>query len=340
MLKGITKISIAVILSLFILSGIVSAQSASGLTVQVIPEIPGPNEQVDLKLVSYSLELGNSTVSWYIDNKLVLSKKGARNFSFTTSDIGVTTNIRIAVNSPRGNTEEFLSFTPADVDILWEAVDSYTPPFYKGKALLPSQGSIKILAIPSIKQAGKYTNADKLTYVWEKDYKKRNFNEKSGYGKKSLTFTRNLIEDNEIIGVTVSTPNGSVSTKGRTILRTQEPEILFYKKSPLSGTLYENAIKKDVLITDGELEIVAEPYFFSVADKESDQIEYKWMVDNKETEGENQGNDSIIFRSTEEGGGGISNISLNVKHAKKILQFAQDTFSVSFNKENVIDFGI
>ena len=53
--------------------------------------------------------------------------------------------------------------------------------------------------------------------------------------------------------------------------------VLFYKKSPSDGVLYNNAIVDDTSISQGETTLVAEPYFLASKNKES-SFTYTWEI--------------------------------------------------------------
>jgi len=69
--------------------------------------------------------------------------------------LGEKKTVTIKVVSRRGGyLEEKITFQPALVDLMWEA-NTYTPPFYKGKALTSSKSSITVTAIPQLKTSDK-----------------------------------------------------------------------------------------------------------------------------------------------------------------------------------------
>jgi hypothetical protein len=70
---------------------------------------------------------------------------------------------------------------PQDAAILWEAVDSYAPPFYEGKKLPSPESIVRIASIPNflgIKQSSSTKNA---VYVWSRN--KSVIPDAGGYGK-------------------------------------------------------------------------------------------------------------------------------------------------------------
>jgi hypothetical protein len=121
---------------------------SSELNVEIIPTYPRPNEMVFVNLALYTDDLNSADISWYQDGKNVLSGKGEVKYSFKAGSVGTETKIEIRIKLLSGASfSKTFTLNPASVDLVWEA-NSYVPPFYKGKALHPRQGSLKLVAMP------------------------------------------------------------------------------------------------------------------------------------------------------------------------------------------------
>jgi len=84
-----------------------------------------------------------------------------------------------------------------EVDILWQG-ETYTPPFYKGRALWSSQSRITFLAIPHGAGIGNPAN---LTYRWTQNGTVLgNIN---GIGKNTLSFTDSVLSKPQTIKIDV-----------------------------------------------------------------------------------------------------------------------------------------
>ena len=78
-----------------------------------------------------------------------------------------------------------------------------------------------------------------------------------------------------------------------------------------------------------EVLISAEPYFFSIKDKDGGSVSYEWLLDNKQvTDTESDKKSELALRT--EGGSGKALVLLRVKHTTKILQFLEQSFTVNF----------
>ena len=58
-------------------------------------------------------------------------------FTFTAGSLGKTQKVTVnGVENDGTSITQSISVMPASIDLIWQA-HSYTPPFYKGKALFP-----------------------------------------------------------------------------------------------------------------------------------------------------------------------------------------------------------
>ena len=128
--------------------------SSSSVAIEVIPEVPGPFERATLVLTSYAADLDRSLVVWSVNGKEIQRGIGKKSFSFILGGVGSVSVVRVDVQtSTLGTITNTLTFNPGYVDILWEASDSYVPPFYKGKALPSSQANMRLTAVPTMLSA-------------------------------------------------------------------------------------------------------------------------------------------------------------------------------------------
>ena len=112
-----------------------------------------------------------------------------------------------------GDLNETIVIKPSVIVVLWQANNSYVPPFYKGKAMPSPDSEIKVVALPQIKNSSGFVDPKNMTYTWKKDY--TNNPDGSGYGKNSFTYVNDYLEDLNNIGVTVSTVDQKYSSKAK-----------------------------------------------------------------------------------------------------------------------------
>lgn len=218
---------------------------------------------------------------------------------------------------------------PEEVDILWQAYSS-VPPFYKGKALAPSAGLVQLTAIPNlIDQNGKKLNPNDLVYTWSQ--RGVVLGNASGYGKQSIVLENGQIPERLLnVSVSVSSFDKVISARKDINVPLSESKIIFYKKHPLEGLIYNKNIRNNFIIDDSEIEIFAEPYYFSLDDIIKNQVTYRWKVNNKDINIPlNEQGKSITFKK--EGDSGLAKVSLEIRNTNipfRIFQSAEKTVNI------------
>ncbi len=304
----------------------------AGMSLEVVPEIPKPFERVFAQIKSFSIDLDRATTTWYVNDTLVLSGKGKKQLSFNVGGVGTFTDLRVVViDAGFGTTTRSIVFKPITVDFLWESPDSYTPPFYRGKALPSPESKIKIVAIPHDAAVGKNDSSPTaFVYTWSKDGKFRDFNTQSGYGKRALTFALSLFDNAPTIGVEVSSLNKDSVGESEITIQKTEPFLLLYEDRPLHGIWYESAVSEDFKMQNSESSLVAEPYFFSVPNHPNSDVSYRWRIGNDTLP---DGTGRTVVLSAPNSGGVESSVSVSASHIKKILQSATKSFMLQFGEE-------
>ncbi len=333
-LKNVIIILFSTIIVIFSVFGISSSTQAASndIILKSIPKSPGPNDNVSLQLISYSVDLDRAKISWYKNGELVLSGIGKTQHSFIMKSLGLQTKFNIYIQS--GELQQIQiskTFISSTIDLLWEATQSYTPPFYKGKALPTSQEVIRIVAVPNITSVdGVKSNPNNLIYKWRKNGKYRDLNSQSGYNKKSVVFKQGLFNSKENISVEISSSNRDSYAENTVVIKRVQPEIHVYHNHPLEGIIYEKIIDKDFFMENKEVEIVAEPYYFSTYNKSTSDIIFNWRANNKQIAG-SEPTSNMIF-GFEKDSVGSSNISLEITHIDNILQFAKTSFKLNYGE--------
>ena len=214
---------------------------------------------------------------------------------------------------------------PSTIDLIWEAVDSYTPPFYKGKALPSSEAVIKIVGIPDMKSGGIKLSKNDLTFSWE-----RNFSALpvfSGYAKDSFIFKTSYLNTTETISLKASSINGGLSAQKISTIRTSSPFIVFYEYSPLAGVNYKKNLGEYFSLTKDEATIVAEPYFFSPKDALSNDLDYEWKINGTRIANQYPKNTLVVRKPA--GASGNAFIDLSIESKPRLFQSADKTLNIN-----------
>ncbi len=302
-----------------ILSALAQIQSGD-VSLSLTPRYPRPNESVSAALSTYASDLDRARITWLLDGRVMIEAFGQKSFSFTAPAAGSRTLLQARIEAADGSLiEKTIAISPAAIDLLWQGVDSYVPPFYKGKALVPTEGSYKIVAIPA------NGSAKNFAYRWEQDGKTSvTF---SGFGKSSYTFKNTYLETENEINVTVSDLAGNGIGTGTTTVRPSEPHITFYAKDPISGQHLPRAIGNGFFIPEGGAIISAEPYFFSPKDLESPDLQMSWYLNGAPISSDVKNEIGI---KPESGSEGSARIRLTVKNLKRLFLNREKQIDVTF----------
>jgi len=322
-IKNNNKIIRTLFFSLFIISLVLPIKTFSFTPIELIlePEYPSANQTVSAKIEIYGLEIDKYKISWLVNGKLIEQGIGQKEFFFQTGGWGSSTTLTIQVNTQeKGQIQKQIKITPTDVSLIWEA-ETYTPPFYKGKAVNSSNSIINVTAVPNfIDRDGKTINYKNLIYNWKEDGKVKG--SQSGYGKSTFSFEGPQITNSKDITVEVESLNKTLVVIKTISIRSNKPKIVFYEEDPLLGTLYNKAIENKFNLNSEELKVKASPFFFSP----QDEIKYKWIVDNQTIN--NLENQITLRRPLNQTG--LSQISLKIQNMDSILQFVDNNFSINY----------
>ncbi|MBX4181407.1 hypothetical protein KW807_00910 [Candidatus Parcubacteria bacterium] len=207
------------------------------------------------------------------------------------------------------------------VDLLWQA-QTYTPPFYEGKALWSKQSVIRLVAIPQ----GLGTPSN-LIYKWiRNDTVLGNI---SGVGKNTLTYVDSILSRPQTFEVQILSSDDSVLARDSVSLAPRDPSIAVYENNPLYGFLFHREVGGEYDLREKEVSFGAFPYFFSVANRVNNQANYEWRVNN----GSAQLGASVTYRAPEDNSGS-SIVSIKASHVQDIVQEVKKDFLVKFGENN------
>lgn len=302
------------------------AITESSITVSVTPGNYAPSENVDIALSSFSANLDTVTISWFVNGRSVLSGIGKKSFSITSGAAGSETIVLARIALPDDEIQKTISIRPNVMVLLWQANDSYVPPFYKGKAMPTLESEIKVVAMPEIRTGGGMVDSKNMTYSWKRDY--NNEVEGSGYGKNSFVYTSDYLENLNNIEVTASTTDQQYSSKANISVVATSPEISFYKKDNDAGIIWEHTLLNGHFIRDGEI-IVAIPYFISPKDYRRPELVFNWFINDTLVGIQNLRKNLIPLR-VPEGTSGVSKLRLEIENRDKIFQAVSKEIELQF----------
>lgn len=325
---------IKAILFLFLLLGVFCFPSFSNaemeieiqegeITYSLSPKNPEPYGDVTIDLSSYATDLTKAYFTWKINNKTV--SYGTGKTSYTTKAGGPDTAIMINVDiTPAGSSSSIskkIAIFTSEIEVMWESVNGYTPPFYKGKSL-PTKGStMKIVAIPNTKTVR--SGIGSISYTWKRADSV--VSSASGYNKNYYMFNDSMFEDDNNITVIASSVSGNYSAEKTITVPTYNPKIVFYKRSLADGILYNYALNNETNMKESEMTILAEPYFMTTKDT-PDEFNYKWQINGNIVDTPEKNNEMTVRPASR---GGYATISLTIKNLSKLFQEATNKLKIN-----------
>jgi hypothetical protein len=307
-----------------------SMPNNSSIILSMSPENPEPLETVTVRAQSYLFDINRSKITWFVDGVMKKSDIGLRSFTTQAGKNGQKTIIKVQVETPDDGLQEMeVFFIPSLVDLVYEFI-SYTPPFYKGKALNPNEGVVNVTAIPElIKSTGEKIPAQNIIYNWKKDGQVQQ--EASGIGKNTFTYYGTVPIRDVTIEVNASSLDSEVFASKRVDITNNSPKIVFYENSPIYGLMMNRAIRKSVTMMIDEFSVLAIPYFFTVGYTTNPDLDYVWSL-NGNIVGNQDPKNSFTAR-IEKAGFGSANIGLKINNSARIFQFTENGYNINFSKK-------
>jgi len=297
---------------------------------EVVPEVPKPGDEVTITAELYGdIDLNATLITWSINGVTSLRGVGKKEFKFIMGDSGKLTTVDFEAtpdNAPA--ITKTWNFAPVDVDILWQA-NTYTPPFYKGKALFTPEANVTFIALPNIIIGGKRVDPTDIVYKWKVD--RTVDGENSGFGKSSYDFTGSIILKPTLIQAEVyaASNNAFKGINGFQISHVF-PQALMYEDSPIYGILFNKTLTNQHTAKSDEVELSIVPYFFSTAGK-NEAVSYKWDLNNNPLAIPESQNSAIFRRKDDKKGS--AGVSVTITNPSKILQKATASLGLLFNEK-------
>ena len=207
------------------------------------------------------------------------------------------------------------------VDLIWQG-DTYTPPFYQGRALWSNQSRITFVAIPH-----NLGNPASLYYKWTKNGTVLgNIN---GVGKNTLSFTDSILSRPQTIEVDIISSNQETVLAGASVFVAPiSPVLAIYENNPLYGFMFHKETSRIHELKDKEVTFTAFPLFFSSINRDNNAINYEWRANIGEEAGTRN---SITYRAPDDTIG-TSQVMVSASHKDNIVQSSSKSFLIKFGK--------
>lgn len=290
------------------------------------PENPNPGENVFLSVSAFEFDVDLAQIVWSVDGKTKDTGQGHKNFSIIAPAGGQSNVVDVKIIPQNGQAiEKSVTISSGGVDLIWETVDGYAPPFYEGKILPIKQSQVRVVAIPNVKSgANSYAKSSSFVYNWKKDG--TNVPSVSGFGKDSLVFANQILDTSNRIDVAAT--DGVKKVNGSIVITPFSPEILFYENNPDIGVLYQTALQNTISINKSKIGIVAEPFFLNKFFKKDSDTTLDWEVNQQKV---NPIEKNSIIISADKSGAGFS-LSAKYNETKKLFRNFADTININISK--------
>ena len=298
----------------------------------VSPETPGPNTQVTIEAQGVGTFIGNSTITWSQNGKVVSQGVGQHTFTFTTGAIGTQTQIKVTVNSStQGILTKSWTFIPSSVNLVWEA-NTTVPPLYKGKALYSGGSDVKVVAFPSLAVNGTSLPVSNLSFQWTLDGDP--LPDQSGLGQNTLIFTGSQLQKEEDVSVDVYYGSTKVGT-GFVAIPATDPELVLYDKDPLRGIIFDSALPAGVSLDSKQFSVQAVPYFFSNSSLANGALTYAWTLNGNDATGPNSASGELSLIQSGSGSGSATlSVALQNNDTDKLVQAANAALQIIFGTQS------
>jgi len=328
----VTKASLLLGLLFFLLAQpqFVAAKGLDLVNFILTPKTPGAHEKVQIRMESFVVDLNTANIAWYVNKVKVEEGIALKDQTVMTGDFGEKLIVDIEILTMRGEIfNKQVVIAPAEVDLLWEA-QTYTPPFYKGKALATFKSNVRVTAIPRFNTL----TSDPKQYYYKWTYS-RNLGVGEALGKNSVVVPMGYANTPLPIMVNVTLPGTEWSGLKSSTIPGTEAKVVLYQQAPLLGIQFNNAWSEKISTNESEFVVYAAPYFFSLDDLMNNRLVYTWEVNRRYT---SPGLDARYLTIPKPSGpnGGVlstpvnSNVSFKVQNPSRILQSGYSQATLTF----------
>lgn len=291
----------------------------------VSPQNPAPMDEVEIRLKSFSTNINTAHIGWFVNGRSVQVGTGMTSYTFTMGASGSVYDIEIRIR-PNLLTEivKKIRLTPFSVDLLWEAPESYTPPFYRGKALPGSESNIHVVAVP---QTISSQNPQRFVYAWKNNGETDQ--DASGFNKRDFLVQNDFFSNRFVVDTEMVSQGGQVTIEKSLTVPRFDPRILFEVRQPSSIAKLSHADTPTTINNDLNV-LIAHPFFFSTRDGE-EGLSYEWSINGERYYGDTTSlPKNYVPLVPAQGQSGSATIAVTARHGIRTLQNVQAKHTVFF----------
>lgn len=314
------------IFALFALPFIASAQMETGDTAAIdfSPLYPGPNEEITLTAVSYSITIDQAIITWRRNGSVIGSERGLKTIDSTVGGLGVPTTFQVTMTDPGGAIlTASIVITPAVIDLVWEPeTDSH--PLIRSRNGYSYGEHVRFTAIPLIVLNGKQVPNNELIYTWSVN--NQVVGSASGYGKSSILLTAPRPYKDMEVFVEARTVNNTASGGTNMYITSTDPYAIFYRDDPLAGLQLQKAYIRGFELAQEEETLFVVPFRLSGGPER----QLSWKINNRTVT--NPSSNPYLITLRKEGGLGTARLTASFSHVENFLQQITQNLVVSFTQ--------
>jgi len=284
----------------------------ANIAILLSPLYPTPLSNVHLSLEETGVDLSGSSITWSAGGKVVAQGTGRDSVDLKAGALGSELSVEADVTTQDGTRYSAKAIiAPTQLDLLIDS-DSYTPPFYLGRAL-PSAGvDLIVQALAHFKRLnGSFIPDADITYTWKQSGQV--LGSISGRGKSSVIIPIEHLYGGSDITVVAKSSDGSRAGETTLSVPLTKPVLDLYEDHPLYGILYGNALSPVSHITEGEMAFSAVPYFGEARAVNDPALSYDWRVNDTRIPASAGAPQEITINAHDSSG--HADVSLEVTHA-------------------------
>jgi hypothetical protein len=300
----------------------------SNLSIGLSPLYPAPQSLVHLTLNAVGIDLSGSSITWRANGKIIAQGVGYDSADVTAGALGSEIDIEADVTAADGSQYSAQAIVaPTQLDLLVGS-DSYTPPFYLGRAL-PSAGTDLIVqALAHFKRtSGALIPDSDITYTWKQDGEV--LGSISGRGKSSAVIPILHLYGGNQITVDAISSDGTRSGETTVAVPLSTPILDLYEDHPLYGILYNQALSGSAQIPETEMTFAAVPYFAQARAVNDSNLSYAWSVNDTRISASAGTPQEITINA--DNSSGQAALSLEVTHATNYYLDATGNWNLTFS---------
>ena len=234
-----------------------AAQSGTPFTISVRPQYPTPYGAATISLLSDSLNLANASMVVSVGGKEIY-RDAVQPVGVPLGKAGSVANVKVTITSGGVPYVQSVFIQPQDVVLVAEPVSS-THPLYPGAPLIPLEGSVRVVGVANLKDAGgRAIDPAALSYSWTVD--NAQIASASGIGKRAVLVASPLQYRERSVSVAVRSQDGGLVGGSSLSLAAREPLVRIYRSDPLLGVRFDRALSGEHALSGTETTLYAVPF--------------------------------------------------------------------------------